>query len=115
MIKFLPIFLSAISLTTFGQVVKEMTPSLGRLINKSPEGEIQFIKDREKCETVWEKVYNQKDYEKLSSDEKRIYDNCDDTYENYWDVLGQGCSWYCGGGQDTASASSELQPFKGFK
>jgi hypothetical protein len=111
----LTIFLTAFSLTTFGQTIKEMTPTLGYLVDKSPEGEIEFIKAREKCETVWAKINNQKDYETLSVEDKKIYDNCDETYENYYDVLGQGCSWYCGGGQDTASASSELKPFKGFK
>jgi hypothetical protein len=28
----------------------------------------------------------------------------------YWDILGGGCSWYCGGGADTIIASSTLKP-----
>jgi Zn-dependent M32 family carboxypeptidase len=94
--KLLTIILTAFSLTTFGQTVKEMTPTLGYLVDRSSEGEIEFIKSREKCETVWEKIQNQNDYEKLSPEDKKIYDNCDETYENYWDILGMGCNWYEG-------------------
>ena len=113
--QFLTLFLFIFFVTVCAQTVKEMTSTLGYLVDRSSEGEIEFLKNREKCETVWGKVNNQNDYEKLSLEDKYIYDNCDETYENYWDVLGQGCSWYCGGGQDTASASSELKPFRGFK
>jgi len=101
------------SLTCFGQEIKEMEPELGSLVDKSPEGEIEFIREREKCEEVWRKVSNQADYENLSTTDKEIYENCSEEYENYWDIIGVGCSWYCGGGQDTLSASSELKTFKG--
>lgn len=101
------------TLTTFAQTIKEMHPTLGTLVNKSIEGEIDFIKQREACEKVWNKVIKHGGYEKLSSAEKKIYNNCDETYESYWDILGVGCSWYCGGGQDTISASSSLKPYKG--
>lgn len=30
-------------------------------------------------------------------------------YQNYWDVIGPGCSWYCGGRVDTVTASSSLR------
>lgn len=105
------IILTIFSLTVFGQTIKEMTPTLGYLVDRSLQGEIEFLKEREKCEVVWRKAA-QIGYEKLSLEDKKIYDNCDETYENYWDILGQGCSWYCGGGQDTNSASSSLKAFK---
>ena len=107
------VIFSLFSLAIFAQSIKEMEPVLGRLVDVSPEGEIAFIKQMEQCEGIWKKVNNQKDYDKLSPEEKKIYDNCDDAHENYWDILSQGCSWYCGGGRDTASASSELKPLKG--
>lgn len=103
------------SLITFGQTAKEMIPVLGYLIDRSPEREIEFIKAQEKCETIWAKISNEKDVEKLSLEEKLILDSCSEEFENYWDILGMGCSWYCGGGQDSVSASSELKPFKGYK
>lgn len=100
------------SASSIGQEIKEMNPQLGNFIERSEQGEKEFIAERKKCENVWQKVSNQKDYENLSEADKSIYDNCDETYENYWDILGIGCSWYCGGGQDTLSASSELKPNK---
>lgn len=108
-------FLTFFTLTVFGQTVKEMQPKLGQLIDKSLQGEIEFIRQREICETVWNKVGNQNDYEKLSPADKKIYDNCDESHESYWDILGAGCSWYCGGGQDTISTSSTLKTYKGIK
>lgn len=111
----LTIFLAVFSLTTFGQSIKEMTPTLGYLVDKSPEGEIEFIKAQELCETFWKKLGSQDDFSKLTPAEKKILDSCSEDMENYYDILGIGCSWYCGGGQDTATASSELKPFKGAK
>lgn len=105
--------LTFFTLTTFAQSVKEMHPTLGFLVDKSVKGEIEFIRQREKCENVWNKVRNQTDYEKLNLADKKIYDNCDENNESYWDILGVGCSWYCGGGQDTISASSTLKTYKG--
>lgn len=72
------------------------------------EGELEFLAKRQQCEKIWELVGSQKEYENLSEADKSIYDNCDETYVSYWDVLGIGCSWYCNGGQDTLSASSFL-------
>lgn len=109
------IFLTFFTLTVFGQPVKDMQPKLVQLIDKSLQGEIEFIKQREICETVWNKVVNQKDGEMLSPAEKKIYDNCDESHESYWDILGVGCSWYCGGGLDTISSSSTLKTIRGIK
>lgn len=100
-------------LITHGQSIKEMTPTLGYLVDKSLQGEIEFIKNQEECENIWKKVSNQADYDKLSTSDKKKYDNCDETYENYWDVIGVGCSWYCGGGADSNSATSHLKSYKG--
>jgi hypothetical protein len=105
--------LTIFTLTTFSQTVPEILPTLGFLVDKSLEGEIEFIRQQEDCEKIWNKVRNLTDYKKLSDEDKEKYDNCDETNESYWDILGAGCSWYCGGGQDTISASSTLRTFKG--
>ena len=101
------------TLASYGQDIIALKPVLGFKVDKSTEGEIEFIKEREKCEEVWQKVLGQGDYENLSKEDRIIYDNCSEEFENYWDILGVGCSWYCGGGQDTLSASSELESFNG--
>jgi hypothetical protein len=43
----LTILLIFISITVFGQTVKEMTPSLGYLVDKSLEKEIDFVKNHQ--------------------------------------------------------------------
>ena len=97
------------SLTATGQTVKEMSPEPGALIDKSPEGEIEFNKLQKKYEELWNKVATPADYDKLSAQDKKLYDSyTGEEEQGYWDILGSGCSWYCGGGLDTATASSAL-------
>lgn len=105
--------LTIFTLTVLGEKVREMTPSLGYLVDMSPQKEIEFIQNQAICEAIWKKVSNQDDYEKLTDAEKAVWENCSETKENYWDILGSECSWYCGGGLDTLSASSSLKPYKG--
>lgn len=107
------IILATLTLTIFGQTVKEMTPTLGYLVDVSPQKEIEFIKNQEKCEAIWKKLNGQSDFDKLTKEEKTILENCSETKESSWQIIGSECSWYCGGGQDTNSVSSYLKPFKG--
>lgn len=93
---------------SFGQAIPELAPQLGTLIDKSSEGEQQFNRDQKACELVWEKMAEQS-YEDLTVEEQRLFDSCDESYESYWEILGAGCSWYCGGGPDSVSSSSELK------
>jgi hypothetical protein len=96
----------------YAQQLKEMKPTLGKWVEHTLEREIEFEKSRQKCKTLWKKVTNQSEYDKLSEAEKEIYEGCGEEFEDYWAVLGPGCSWYCGGGQDTLSASSTLKSLK---
>jgi len=93
--------------------IPELEPTLGKLLKFSPEGELEFVKQRQECEKIWELGDNQEEYENLSPEDKMKYENCDESFETYWDVIGIGCSWYCGGGQDTLSATSFLSANKG--
>ncbi|HPN70878.1 MAG TPA: hypothetical protein PLZ32_15220, partial [Saprospiraceae bacterium] len=81
------------------------------MVDKSPEGETQFLNDQKECSDLWKK---QGTGTQLTIDEKkRLEENCmEDGPEGYYEILGVGCSWYCGGGQDTQTASSELKPSK---
>jgi len=92
--------------------IKELKPTLGKLIDKSSEGELKFNKHQAQCKLIWEKENQAGGYEKLSKEDKKIYDNCNSDEEDYWDILGSGCSWYCGGGLEKASSSSVLKPSK---
>jgi hypothetical protein len=107
--------LSLATLPFFAQAIPEMKPELGILIDKSPEGEVQFYKFEEQCKKLWAKYNDDIDQSKLAADEKEIFEKCISDYEGYWDVIGPGCSWYCGGGQDTISVSSNLKQVKGIE
>ena len=109
----LTLLLTLVSFSVFGQTVREMTPTLGNLVDVSPEKEIEFIKNQEKCEAIWKKLDGQAEYDELTAEEKAILENCSETKESTWQIIGNECSWYCGGGIDTNSASSFLKPFKG--
>jgi hypothetical protein len=100
---------------TYGQSVKELQPTLGAVIEKSVEGEIAQLTAEEVCEAFWKDRTGHFDPEKLSEAEKRIHEICLVDFADYWSINGIGCSWYCGGGQDTLTASSELSPSKDAK
>ena len=94
----------------FGQELPILTPKLGYLVDKSPEGEKKFHENMLKCPDLWEKVNGgDMDTSKLNADERIVFRNiCMEEKEDYWEILGTGCSWYCGGGLDSTFASSEL-------
>jgi len=109
---FIICFFSFLTFSSFAQKNKQMKPILGVLVDKSKQGETEFIQNQQECEKFFSKVNDDNDYNKLSESEKKIFDNCSESVESYWDILGIGCSWYCGGGLDTISASSELKNSK---
>ena len=87
-----------ISLNGFGQTIKEMEPSLGYLVERSLEGEIEFIQKQEDCETFWREVGTKIDQKDYTPEQQKLFNFCATDIEGYWDILGVGCSWYCGGG-----------------
>lgn len=91
------------------QDIKEMYPTLGRSLEFDP-----FIGEQ------WEKADNlvksvQWDASRLTSDDKKFFKQINYDYlksevaPGYYDAIGSGCSWYCGGGPDSISASSYLK------
>lgn len=50
-----------------------------------------------------------KDWDKLTSEEKALLEKYEEVYANIWDIVGGGCSWYCGGGSNKVTASSFLK------
>jgi hypothetical protein len=92
------------SLDIFSQNIPAMTAQPGKAVNLSAEGEKAYCEKQAACQKLW----SQAEWEnRLDSLEE-----CDAYEGSYYDVLGPGCSWYCGGGLDTATASSHLAPAK---
>ncbi|MBI3234856.1 MAG: hypothetical protein HYZ42_12620 [Bacteroidetes bacterium] len=104
--------LLVLSISVLGQKVKQMTPTLSLLVNKSLEGEKSFNKQKEICETIFKKLDSLGENEDHALEDKYIYENCY-TVENYWDILAPGCNWYEGYAGDTVRASSCLKSMKG--
>lgn len=72
-----------------------------------------FAKHLEECDKILDKAKEMGGSDGLSKTESTLFDECLTEKEGYWDVLGMGCSWYCGGGLDTLTATSELKSYKG--
>jgi hypothetical protein len=109
----LSIFGLLLSISCWGQKVPELHPTLGALVNKSAAGEVEFLKKQKKCEELWSKASFEGGYEKMSAADQKAMEGCEEEFESYWDILGVGCSWYCGGGKDTQTATSVLKTDKG--
>lgn len=100
--KFILIFILLLSFSSsFGQAYKIMNPNGFYSLDFSEEGEKKHQKHLNKCDELWGK-------ETLTEQEKSYVDNCDEMGKGYWDVEYPGCSWYCGGGPDSITASSFL-------
>ncbi|MDD3036298.1 hypothetical protein [Bacteroides sp.] len=76
------------SCNCWGQNLKELFPKIGETINLSNEGEKKFLQALKSSELI-------------------------DGKENYWDIIGVSCSFYCACGLGELSASSELKPQHG--
>ena len=102
--------LIALSYGAFGQTIKNLRPTLGYLVDKSPAGETKFLNNLKQCTELWEK---ENAGGILTQQEKKILEeSCAEDKEGYYDIFGGGCSWYCGGGIDTLTASSALPSMK---
>ncbi len=75
----------------------------------SNEGAAKFQKDWQTFVAVSEKMEAGTKVEELTQEERRIWNETDETAGDYWDIIGGGCSWYCGGGPKKVTASSALK------
>ncbi|MEQ9303517.1 MAG: hypothetical protein RJQ14_06330 [Marinoscillum sp.] len=87
------------------QEVPTLKPTLGKIVDFNQTVQQEWA--------IRDKVMNDlnegiRTWDELTPDEKATFDKYGEVYENMWDIVGGGCSWYCGGGQDTQTASSEL-------
>jgi hypothetical protein len=90
--------------------IKEFKPSDLWPLDLSAEGAEKFKSDQELYYKISRKLSQGVKRENLSEDERKILDETDETVEDYWEILGAGCSWYCGGGPSEVTASSSLKP-----
>lgn len=98
------------------QSPKQMNPKLGALINKSVQGEQAYQQALQGCTLLMEKAEKMGGFEKLNATDRKKFTQCEEMeMKAYWDAVGDGCSWYCGGGPDSVYASSALAPQSGIQ
>jgi hypothetical protein len=91
------------------QPVKTLEPVRVDNLDLSVEGERQFEADQKLIEEIAAKLNRGIKLKDLPVDQQKIYSEWDETTENYWDILGGGCSWYCGVLCNGVVASSTLK------
>lgn len=98
-----------ITLFSYVQEIKVLTPTRIEVLDLNTTDEKEFNRNRKACEAIWERMSKGLKKEDLTQEEKAELDKMvDETMTNYWDIEGQGCSWYCGGGPFKETASSYL-------
>jgi hypothetical protein len=88
---------------------KEIKPTTIRTLDINNEDAARFEKEMKAYEVIIEKLNKGAKLEDLPADEQKLVNETDESAGDYWDILGNGCSWYCGGGPDKVTASSELK------
>jgi len=91
------------------QPIKNLEPVNVSLLNLSAEGERQFLEDQKMIKQIMEKLEHGMKLEDLPTAQQELYNEYDETDEDYWEILGAGCSWYCGGSYEDVTASSSLK------
>lgn len=78
-------------------------------MDKAEEEEFNSPENVLKCEKVFENLRaSNRTIKQTTAAEKMILDKCDLMLEGPWDIVGGGCSWYCGEHVDTVISSSAL-------
>lgn len=63
----------------------------------------------EKCLTIYDNWSAEgRSWNSATSEELKVLRYCDEIKANVWDIVGEGCSWYCGGNLGVQTASSYL-------
>ncbi len=98
-------------LTITTSVHAQNIPTLQPIIGKMLDFGLEMQKDwaiRDKAMT--DLGDGNRTWEELTEEEKSLFEKYGEVYEDMWDIVGGGCSWYCGGGLDNQTASSMLSP-----
>ena len=90
-------------------------PTYSDIEEKYPDRTVQVnLLEKEKhfndCHELFNE-YSNSDSE-LNEEALELLMNCDETISTHWDIIGGGCSWYCGGEVKIKKASSELPSHK---
>ncbi len=89
-----------------GQEVETLNPSSVHLLDFSEKAKAEWAQR----DTLMSKLAsNRLKWDEMSKEEQVLMEKFGEVYEDIWDIVGGGCSWYCGGGPHKVSASSFLK------
>lgn len=106
--KTLVIVLLLVAQIAMGQL-KELQPTTVTPLALSAEGEKAFNEALVLFQKIDDKLSAGTKYDDLTPAEKKAYSAVDETHQDYWASIGDGCSWYCGDGPKKVTASSYLK------
>lgn len=89
------------------QTIPTLTPTIGKMMDFTPERKAEWV-IRDKA--MQDLTDGKRTWEELTPEEEELFTKYGEVYESMWDIVGSACSWYCGGGLDTQTASSSLRP-----
>lgn len=93
--------------------ISDVFPSSIEILDFNTVDEEKFKDNIKRCEEIWERNSKNDNFDSLTPAEKSyLDDNCDETIGDYWDIIGGGCSWYCGGGPYKVISSSAASKYQ---
>ena len=77
-----------------GQEVPTLTPSIGKMLDFDGTTKQEWaIRDN----ALNDLSEGTRSWEELTKEELASIDKHREVFEDMWDIVGSGCSWYCGG------------------
>ena len=104
----LSLLILCLYVSAFSQTPLQLRPIVITL-DLNEEDAQAFLTNKKKYDAILTKLKDGFGVANLSEEDKAIWDNHDETMEDYWAIIGMGCSWYCGGGPQRVTASSHLK------
>ena len=94
------------SFAIYGQEIRTLNPSIGQILDFGPSVQKQWaVRD----EVLRSLDSRERSWDELTEGERKLVQKYGEVYESMWDIIGGGCSWYCGGGPKEVTASSYLK------
>ena len=79
------------SIGTPAQTLKSLRPTLGRLVDKSVEGETQFLNEQKSCAELWKKRIAGNSLTDAEREKLEATCSSEGEPENYYDIMGGAC------------------------
>ncbi|MDH5380827.1 MAG: hypothetical protein OEW75_08245 [Cyclobacteriaceae bacterium] len=108
MIRLLYILLISICYLPLKSQILDLYPSEISPLNLSETGEKEYREKRNRIEQLWA-IPEEKITKQQLNELDNLLEEIPETSESYWETVGGGCSWYCGGGPKMISSSSFLE------